>query len=182
MEKTGDIFVQPYYEGFEKFEQLMESLQGMDFSEVPNAAAAPEKLEESDQLYVTRWKTDECYYRCKITDISPDKKYAQVMFVDFGNSEIIQLSHSSLYSLDKLSDVLFMYPYQAIRVKINIKPELLPKNFPEIMKDVWFNEIVLMKVSHKTNGEIYCDFFKRSVDNILISACTSIKLEKEIPK
>lgn len=182
----GVFFVQPHCDGYHKFNDLMEELQAVDFStEVPNAALSPKELTVSSRLFLTKWSKDGRYYRCVIESIQPEQVYALIFFVDYGNTEIIKLKSSVLYPLEFISDILFVCPYLSIRVRIDIEKKQLPKNFDDKLMDVWGNnETVLLKVLRTgTNDdgskEYYCDLFKR-VNDILISAISSLELEKTI--
>lgn len=162
----------------------MNDLEGINFdSEVLNAAADSSKLIISDQLYLTKWAEDDTYYRCTITDVHPEKLYIQIYFVDYGNTEIIKAEVAQLFPLDLISDVLFLFPYQALKVKINIDPKILPDNFVEKLRALLPKEqVTLMKILKTENGIHYCDFFKRSAENVLFSVNASLELENEIPE
>lgn len=183
-DQHGNVYVQPCCEGYDKFMDLMNDLEGINFDmEVPNAAADPQTLIVSDQLFLTKWSEDDRYYRCTIIDMSPDKVYAQILFVDYGNEEIVKLQNSKLYRLDLISDVLFWFPYQAVRVKINIDPKVLPANFAKKIIELLPNDqVTLLKILKTENNIHFCDFFKRSAENILFSVNSSLELEMEMPE
>lgn len=81
----------------------------------------PIKRDESvGKLYFARYEADGHWYRIQIIDWSPCENLAQIYFLDYGNTDIIKVNKDIVYPLDKLSDVLNLYPSQALKVSIII--------------------------------------------------------------
>lgn len=74
------------------------------------------KAESIGKLYFAKYAADGHWYRIQIIDWSPCQTLVQIYFVDFGNADVIQINNDVMYPLDKISDVLNLYPHQAVKV------------------------------------------------------------------
>lgn len=61
---------------------------------------------------------DKNWKRVKILDWAPERKYCQIQYVDYGNTDIVCMDSQIIYPLEELSDVLSNFPAQALQVKI----------------------------------------------------------------
>lgn len=74
------------------------------------------KQHSPGKLYFAKYESDGHWYRVQIIDWSPCETLAQIYFVDYGNTDIIKVNKDIVYPLSKLSDVLNLYPFQAVKV------------------------------------------------------------------
>lgn len=181
VEPEGDIYVQVWSPGFEQLETLCVNME-RTVTENPPPLRSPVTPENSEnRLYLTKYKADNRWYRVKIIDWAPNLKYAQVYFVDYGNTEIINLQQELLYPIDELSDVASQYPYQAVRVRIDLKE--IPRDFSERLRAlVPLDQPVLLKIAKYDDENVpLVGFFKRSEsENILFSINDSIVMDTEL--
>lgn len=167
VEENGDVYVQVHSPGFETLQELLGDLE-QNLLETPldikDSVVTPENSKE--RLYLAKYKEDGHWYRVKIIDWQPKFfKYAQIYYVDYGNTEVITINEETLYPLDEVSDIITQYPPQAVKVKMVI--DIVPSNFKEKFKNlVSFDEAVFLSVVEVDKDNIpRVKFFKRSEPN-----------------
>lgn len=103
MEPNGDIYVQVESQGYE---QLMSALKTLEkvISEAPPALKSHVTPTNSEnRLYFAKYKEDNQWYRVKIIDWAPNGKYAQLYYVDYGNTDIINVENEVRNTLNPTS-------------------------------------------------------------------------------
>lgn len=165
------------------FEQLCTVLYELEKNIVENKLQLPrEQITQetsNNELYFTQFGTEGKWSRAQIIDWSPDKKYAQLLLVDTGETRIITVNEHSLYALKGVSDVINKFPYQAIRAKMALK--VIPENFVKTAKNLLSKEqSVLLKIVSNAGDIPMVELFKRAEpDNVLFSVNTAIMAETE---
>lgn len=101
---------------------MLEKLEADILSNPPTNLIVPIKKEESlGKLYFAKYESDDHWYRIQIIDWSPCETLAQIYFVDYGNTDVIAVNKEIIYPLESLSDVLNLYPPQAVKVSFRAK-------------------------------------------------------------
>lgn len=100
---------------------------------------AVKKQESHGKLYFAKYECDGHWYRVQIIDWSPCETLAQIYFVDYGNTDVIKVNKDIVYPLSKLSDVLNLYPFQAVKVSF--------RNFIFVESIIYFVELFGTKLS-----------------------------------
>lgn len=181
IEPNGDVYVQINSPGLEKLETLIRELQCSLAENFPDIKPMTYNDLKLDELYCAKYDDDGEWYRMKILEYSPCKKYANIYFVDFGNTQIITIDNEILIPLNRISDVMSQFPPQAVRVRMSI--ENVPNNFVDLFKNILHDDQpILLKVIKQITGEEVplVEFYKRSEpDNILFSINKAITLERE---
>ncbi|KAJ8916640.1 hypothetical protein NQ315_000285 [Exocentrus adspersus] len=183
IEANGDVYMQMHSKGYESLQALLYSLEAQILTDPPTHLITPVTKENSkDKVYFAKYKVDSHWYRIQLIDWSPKGDLAQIYFVDYGNTDVINVTEDVLYPLDKLSDVLNQYPFQAVKVKMAL--ENVPEDFVSLAaKAMPEDQPVLMKVINYDNEDVpWVEFFKRSADGGLFCINKSIAMESEIKK
>lgn len=182
IEPDGYVYVNLQTPGLDKLQSLLCDLEASILENPPDLAGSLITSENStDRLYMAQYSKDNHWYRMKIIDWSPNREHAQIYFVDYGNTDIIQMKKEKLYPLDEISDVISQYPEQAVRVRMLV--ENIPKDFVEKVGNLTpdHEPVVLKHVDTAGNGDFVGEFFKRSEsDGLLISVNKAISLEREL--
>lgn len=115
--ENGDIYVQIRTRGYQNLLHLLEELETQVTSNPPTDILEPvNKQSSQNKIYFGKYNFDGHWYRIKIIDWSPKEDMAQIYYMDYGNTEVINIKDAALYPLDKLSDILSLYPPQAVKV------------------------------------------------------------------
>lgn len=185
IEPNGDIYFKVQSNGSKRLDELLEVLQ-IDMKNPP--AEALEKPQRNktpmNKLFIAKKKVDGLWYRIRVCDYSPDGVYAQILYVDHGSTEIIKLKDAQTYALDKLSEPLYMYAEQAVRVQF-MHDFSLPDNFTELLtsKLMPIGSDVLCKVIDISEEKVMrAEFYKRSVNGELLCINKSLSMEMELKK
>lgn len=181
VEDNGDIYIQIHSQGFEKLEALLEDLE-KTVTEQPNIVNFKATREScSNRLFFAKYKEDNRWYRVKVIDWAPNNQYAQLYFVDYGNTSIITVMDEALYPIDELSDVICKYPYQALKVRMDIA--IIPKEFMRRVKEIMPDgqPILLRLIKYNEENVPLVEFFKRTEpDNLLFSVNASILMDTDL--
>lgn len=172
VEDNGDVYVQIRLSGFEQLKRLLDNLK----SENPQVQSRIIPNETKNRLFFK--KKDDEWYRVAFLDWAPNKQFAQIQYVDYGNWEVIPLKDEQIFPIDEISDVASSYPPQALKVRMAL--DKIPTNFKEKFEQlIPHDSPVLLKNLGKTDGPIpIVDFFKRSeADNILFSVTSALEIE-----
>lgn len=180
-ESNGDVYVHIQSPGFEKLENLLSELEASVMENAPNLPKKPITPDNNpEQLYFGKYKEDNRWYRIKILEWAPNRKFAQIYFVDYGNCDIIKMADETLYPLNELSDVIDRFPPQAVRVKMQM--EVVPGNFVEMVNKLMPKEqaVLLKVVDESKDGIPVVQFFTRiGPNNELCYINQSIVFETE---
>ncbi|KAJ8975770.1 hypothetical protein NQ317_004820 [Molorchus minor] len=115
IESNSDVYIHIHSHGFDSLQQMLATLETQILTNPPTNLIAPiTKQNCEDKSY----KLDDHWYRVTIIDWSPNEDLAQIYFVDYGNTDVINIKEDILYPLDKLSEILSQYPHQAVRVRM----------------------------------------------------------------
>lgn len=133
------------------------------------------------KLYLAKYAEDNCWYRAVITVTPTQADKIDIIFVDYGSSDIVDIS--DLADLEKMSPELYKLPFQAIRVQLyNLLPtSMTQKMLLQINEFLSGNDPVLVKVIEE--GDVsQVEIFKRSpkADNTLVSVNNTV-LYKTMP-
>ncbi|CAH0548702.1 unnamed protein product [Brassicogethes aeneus] len=183
IESNGDVYFHLHSRGYESLQELLLNLETQILQNPPNNLIEPiTKTNSENKLYFAQYKVDGHWYRVQIIDWAPQGNFAQIYFVDYGNTDVINVNSEVLYPLDKLSDVLSQYPFQAVKVKmaldaiptdfIDMATKLMPADVPVLLKIIKYDEESCPLV----------EFFKRSPEDILYCVNNSIGMEAELKK
>lgn len=177
MDDNGDIYVQVHSSGFEQLKLLLENLKNANLDmPVSTTQITPEN--SKNRLYLLKKRENNEWYRVKILDWAPNRRHAQIKYVDYGNCGVITLNDEILFPIDEISDVASHYPHQALRVRMVL--EKVPPNFDVIFKRlIPQNTAVLLKNFGKSEDDVHLvDFFKRSeADKVLFSVTSALEME-----
>lgn len=181
VEDNGDIYIQIHSQGFEKLESLLEDLE-KTIAEQPNIVNFRATRENcSNRLFFAQYKDDNRWYRVKVIDWAPNDQYAQLYFVDYGNTSIIKVTDETLYPIDELSDVICKYPYQALKVRMDIA--IIPKEFMKRVKEIMPDgrPILVRLIKYNEENVPLVEFFKRTEpDNLLFSVNAAILMDTDL--
>lgn len=91
------------------------------------------------------------------------------MFIDYGSTIIIDLQRYALHPIEEVSDMLALYPPQALQVEMALST--IPKKFGTILRDVLPPDVlVIVKVVGNEGGKVQrVEFFHRSQQGLLVS-------------
>lgn len=184
VQDTGDIFVQlrPNRPGFNK---LME-LQGKFNEAITNneswVKAMPVVNKETcgdDKIFIAKSTKDNRYYRATVNDWEPSGRFLQILFIDFGYTEIIKPSDAVFYDVNQFSEMLQDFEGQALRIRLDI--DEIPDHFAKLLTEIVGDRCVLAKLVHVDENDIpIVKLFKRVLpDNILASINETIVLNHE---
>ncbi|XP_018566265.1 tudor domain-containing protein 7 isoform X2 [Anoplophora glabripennis] len=180
IESNGDVYVQLHSPGYDSLQNLLTNLESQILTNPPTDIISRVTRENSKgKVYFAKHKADGHWYRAQLIDWSPKGELAQIYFVDYGNADVINVEKEVLYPLDKLSDVLNQYPFQAVRVKMAI--DKIPDNFIELaVKAMPEDQPLLLKIVDYDNNLPLAEFFKRNADGGLFCINKSITMEVEL--
>lgn len=120
IESNGDVYIQLHSHGYDSLQNLVFNLESQILSNPPTDIIASVTKENSEgKVYFAKYKVDRHWYRIQLIDWSPNGDLAQIYFVDYGNTDVINVKEDVLYPLDKLSDILSQYPFQAVKVRLD---------------------------------------------------------------
>lgn len=181
IEDNGDIYIQIHTHGYHALCKQMASLENEINAKSPTDQFKPiTKANSVNKTYLAKYKTDNRWRRATIIDWSPNMDMAQIYFVDYGNTDVIVLNNDVLYPLEKLSDVLNQYPYQAVKVRIDVAH--IPKDLKEVcQKEMPLDSSVLLKVTKYDNNQVpWVEFFKRNTEGGLFCINKSIEMTEKM--
>lgn len=182
IEPDGYVYVNLLTPGLDKLQSLLFDLETSILENPPDVGRSVVTPERSaGRLYMAKYSKDDHWYRMRFIDWSPNGEHAQIYFVDYGNTDVIEPKKEKLYSLADISDVISQYPEQAIRVQMLV--ENIPKDFVEKVENFTFNNepIILKYIDRTDDGHFVGEFFKRSESNgMLVSVNKTIALEQEL--
>lgn len=106
--------------------------------------------------------------RVKILDFNPHGPQCQIMFVDYGSTIIIDYEKHAFYSIEEVSDVLAIYPPQALQVRMAL--DSIPKQFAKVLREiVGIDDAVIIKVVGSSGTVSHVEFYHRSKKGLLVS-------------
>ncbi|CAG9857481.1 unnamed protein product [Phyllotreta striolata] len=180
---NGDLYVQVRTRGFERLLQLLDELEAQIEENPPVEVLEPlEPKTSRNRLYFGRSAEDDRWYRLKIIDWSPNQQMAQIHYVDYGHTAIIEVKSTVLYPLDKLDDVLNVYPLQAVKTRMVL--EELPADFVAVTSKVMTKEepVIMKIIRFDDEGTPLAEFFRRNADESLLCINKSIAMENELTR
>ncbi|KAJ8958427.1 hypothetical protein NQ318_002213 [Aromia moschata] len=183
VEDNGDVYVQLRSHGFVSLQNMLFNLESQILANPPvNLVSTVTKSSSENKIYFSKYKVDGHWYRVTIIDWSPKEDLAQIYFVDYGNTDVINVNEDVLYPLDKLSEVLSQYPYQAIKVRMLL--DNIPSDFVTVAnKAMPCDQPVLLKIMDYDSEKVpWVEFFKRNADGGLFCINKSITMEAEMKK
>ncbi|XP_075215820.1 tudor domain-containing protein 7-like isoform X2 [Lycorma delicatula] len=136
---------------------------------------------KGDKIYLAKFNKDENWYRAAITRIpSASEKQVEVMFVDYGNIESVDIHQ--ICDLEAISEVLSRIPKQALPIMLHAV-EIGPKECSKLKEMISESDPVVLKVI--TSGDIpKVEIFKRTTEpegeGALISINNTIALQREL--
>lgn len=181
--ENGDIYVQIRTRGYQNLLHLLEELEAQVTSNPPTDILEPvNKQSSQNKIYFGKYNFDGHWYRIKIIDWSPKEDMAQIYYMDYGNTEVINIKDAALYPLDKLSDILSLYPPQAVKTMMLL--DEIPKDFLTIINKVMpKEEPVIVKIIRRNEKDTpLAEFFRRNSDGSLFCINKSITIENELKK
>lgn len=111
------MYVQLATEGYYSLLKLLHDVEEQVEKEPPTHLIKLVTRENSvGKLYFQKFKSDGHWYRVTIIDWAPNRNLAQIYYVDYGHTDVIDLGEELLYLLEDLDQTLALYPYQAVRV------------------------------------------------------------------
>ncbi|KAG5886984.1 hypothetical protein JTB14_024203 [Gonioctena quinquepunctata] len=182
IESNGDVYVQLHSHGYFSLKTLLEDLEAQITKDPPTHLITPvTKANSEGKFYFGKYKLDGHWYRIQLIDWAPNGELAQIYFIDYGHTDVINVQEEILYPLDTLSDILSQYPPQAVKVKMAI--DEIPPDFTSLAKKAMpENQPVLLKVINEEKTERFAEFFKRNSDGGLFCINKSVTMEAEIKK
>lgn len=175
---TGDLFVQIESETYKDLENILE---------VARKETHGEAMEiDLTRLYLARFNEDGEWYRAvPRSNIDPDGK-VQMWFVDFGNTDRLQLS--KIKELDNEYDELLNIPYQALQCRLhNVPPNpglhWTPRTCQRLQELLAENTPLLLKVQGDgTSGDPpSVELFKRiQPQNELVSINATLSMDSSL--
>ncbi|XP_074027084.1 tudor domain-containing protein 7 tapas isoform X2 [Leptinotarsa decemlineata] len=183
IENDGDIYVQLRSPGYFSLQTLLEDLEKQITSDPPTHLIRPVTKRDSEgKFYFGKNKFDGRWHRIELIDWAPNEELAQIHFIDYGHTDVINVKDEILYPLETLSDILSQYPPQAVRVKMAMDSDI-PENFVSLAKKAMpENNPVLLKIIREDENERFAEFFKRNTDGGLFCINKSITMEVEMKK
>ncbi|XP_012284701.1 tudor domain-containing protein 7A [Orussus abietinus] len=182
VDENGDVYVQVKSESMTYLTTLLNQLI--------NAGLSAEDLRRSTvtaidttEVYFAWCLQDQNWYRAKVVDISKTTNQVKMFLIDFG--KYIMVGKKNLVCLQKLSDVLAIYPHQALKVRLhNIPPSIFSEKMVSRLTDLAPpSEPLLVKVvtPQSTDSPAVVELFKRiQPDNVLASINNTLILEPEL--
>lgn len=146
---------------------------------LPNSENSKDKLFLFDTLMIPRdTKTEsllqvlkfeeQSWKRVKILDFNPHGPQCQIMFVDYGSTMVIDYDKYAFYSIEDVSDVLAIYPPQALQVRMALNR--IPKGFAQVLREiVGIDDSVIIKVVGNNGPVPQVEFYHRSKKGLLVS-------------
>ncbi|XP_018321654.1 tudor domain-containing protein 7 isoform X2 [Agrilus planipennis] len=183
--KNGDIYVQVHSKGFhELLNMLANFMSELSDNKVPlSSRKVPTPQSSADKLFLILYKKQRLWQRAKIIDWAPNLKFAQVYFVDIGDTEVITVSDEIIYSIEEINDILNRFPEQAIKVRMVFEKltsdeiEKLADFVEKTERLLPLCQPVLLKIHSQTKGETpLVEFFKRSETNVLFPVNKSLEM------
>ncbi|KAJ8954659.1 hypothetical protein NQ314_007059 [Rhamnusium bicolor] len=180
VESNGDVYVHLHSYGYDNLLNLLQNLESQILTNPPTNLISPVTKQNSEgKIYFAKYKVDGHWYRIQIIDWSPNEDLAQIYFVDYGNTDVINVTEDILYPLDKLSDVLSQYPFQAVKVRMTL--DKIPDNFVALAgKAMPDGQSVLLKVVDYDDENVPWVEFFRSSEGGLFCINKSIAMEAEM--
>nr|CAI5823977.1 unnamed protein product [Callosobruchus analis] len=179
IESNGDVYVQVHSHGYDVLLARLGELEAEVMSNAPTHLVSPvTKLNSNGVTYLAQYKTDRHWYRIQIIDWSPKEDLAQIYFLDYGNTDVVNVNEEIMYPLHKLDDVMNQYPPQAVRVRMEL--ERIPDNFVDLAtKAMPGDQPVLMRLTGKeVDGLPSAEFFRRDPDGGLFCVNMSICMKE----
>ncbi|OXU29931.1 hypothetical protein TSAR_011134 [Trichomalopsis sarcophagae] len=172
------IFVQLKSTGLELFNNLMDRLT-IDCLNKSHFKLKPVSRFDPTKIYLTENPEDKKWYRAKITRIINENE-AQVMCIDVGNA--IQVKKDKLVLLEELSDLLTLYPKQAVQVQLHkiSQIDFDKKMAQHLRKLAPRSDLFYFKVVGMYEQVPIVEFYKRTENNYLASLNDTLALEPEI--
>ncbi|XP_011505698.1 PREDICTED: tudor domain-containing protein 7B [Ceratosolen solmsi marchali] len=172
------VFIQLKSEGLTYLKMLMNELT-KEYLNNPSFKAKPILQFDKTKLYLVKSTEDNNWYRVKITKIENDIKI-QVFCIDEGNT--LAVKKTSLILLEDISDLLAVYPNQAVQVRLHkISPIMFNTKMVNHLRDLApKTDIFYMKVINSVDNIPIVEFYKRTEKNYLASLNDTLTLEPEI--
>ncbi|XP_015587926.1 tudor domain-containing protein 7 [Cephus cinctus] len=180
VEDNGDVYVQTKSESLTYLVHLLNRLNSTGLSQ-DDVKKSSVSVIDTTKLYYGQSIKDGNWYRAKVIDIASQP--LKMFLVDFG--KITTVARKNLLSLEKLSDVLAKFPYQAVKVRLSTlqNSKLTEKMVARLIELAPHTEPLLAKVVRPGNRGLppLVELFKRiQPDNILISINNTLALEPEL--
>ncbi|CAH1996525.1 unnamed protein product [Acanthoscelides obtectus] len=183
IESNGDVYVQVHSHGFDVLLNRLEELEAEVRANPPTHLVSPvTKAYSNGVTFLAQYKTDRHWYRIQVIDWSPKEDLAQIYFLDYGNTDVINVNEEIMYPLHKLDDVLNQYPPQAVRVRMDL--ETIPDDFVDLATKAMPNDQpVLIRLTGKEEDNLpLAEFFRRDPDGGLFCVNMSISMEAKLKK
>ncbi|XP_069687013.1 tudor domain-containing protein 7 isoform X2 [Periplaneta americana] len=178
---TGDVYLQ--FDTYNYVQSLVSNVIETGMKEDAIFKGSNVRSPDPSRLYLARYHLDGNWYRAAITKRLEGQREVEVIFVDFGNSEVI--NPSDLIVLDSLKKAVAEFPHQAIKVHLHKVPcsSFSEKMALRVRELVPFDERILVKtVSHsRAPGSVpVVEIFKRiQPDNLLVSISETLAYEPD---
>lgn len=167
---NGEVYVQIRSKGFDYLMSLIEKAGSNIVSNKSNVLPVLVSKTNSTGMFFIQSK-DNLWYRVQILDWSPfNEKLAQILYIDTGKSEVINIKDTLFYSLDEISDVISKFPPQGYLVRVSLKT--VPGDFVNQIENLMPSDTAVLVKSLRVDDDYVSvvEFFKRSEsDNILFS-------------
>ncbi|XP_057667390.1 tudor domain-containing protein 7 isoform X1 [Diorhabda carinulata] len=180
---NGDIYIQIRSPGYETLLQLLSNLENQIVSNPPTDIMLPlTKSTSADKIYMGKHKMSGHWYRVKIIDWSPKEDMAQIYYIDYGTTDVIKVKETALYPLEKLDDIVNMYPPQAVKTRMLLDD--IPTDFLAAAKKVLPIEesIIIKLIKYNSENVPLVEFFRRTTEGGLFCINKSIIMENEIKR
>lgn len=180
---NGDIYIQIRSPGYEKLLQLLSDIENQIINNPPTNILQPlTKISSADKIYMGKHNMSGHWYRVKIIDWSPKQDMAQIYYIDYGSTDVIKVKETVLYPLEKLDDIVNMYPPQAVKTRMLLDD--MPKDFLTVAKKVLPTEdpVIIKVIKYNSEGVPLAEFFSRTTEGGLFCINKSIIMENEIKK
>lgn len=140
-----------------------------------------------NKIYLLQCATTKRWLRATIIDWGPSQDpsvahIAQVYFIDWGNTQIINTRNEIMYPLSVFDEIACQYPPQAVKVRMAI--DKIPNDFVARVTKLMPNKSeILIKILDFDSENVPCvEFFTRSTEVGLFCINKSLAVEAELKR